>query len=100
MTLTEMRYLVALVRERHFGRAAQACHVSQPTLSVAIKKVEGQLGAVLRARNAAHAPAPPDSAFPLMSLCPQFLHFILLQPAPLAWCQIVRQAICTHRLAV
>jgi len=47
MTLTEMRYIVALARERHFGKAAEACHVSQPTLSVALKKVEGQLGAVL-----------------------------------------------------
>ena len=45
MTLTEMRYIVALARERHFGKAAEACHVSQPTLSVALKKVEGQLGA-------------------------------------------------------
>jgi len=52
MTLTEMRYLVALARERHFGKAADACHVSQPTLSVAIKKVEGQLGAALFERSA------------------------------------------------
>ena len=47
MTLTEMRYIVALARERHFGKAAEACHVSQPTLSVALKKVEGQIGAPL-----------------------------------------------------
>lgn len=53
MTLTEMRYIVALARERHFGRAAEACHVSQPTLSVALKKVEGQLGAALFERTAA-----------------------------------------------
>ncbi len=52
MTLTEMRYLVALARERHFGKAAEACHVSQPTLSVAVKKVEGQLGAALFERTA------------------------------------------------
>lgn len=52
MTLTEMRYLVALARERHFGKAAEACHVSQPTLSVALKKVEGQLGAALFERGA------------------------------------------------
>jgi LysR family hydrogen peroxide-inducible transcriptional activator len=52
MTLTEMRYVVALARERHFGRAAEACHVSQPTLSVALKKVEGQLGAALFERTA------------------------------------------------
>ena len=52
MTLTEMRYIVALARERHFGKAAEACHVSQPTLSVALKKVEGQLGAALFERTA------------------------------------------------
>ena len=37
MTLTEMRYIVMLARERHFGRAEEKCHVSQPTLSVALK---------------------------------------------------------------
>ena len=47
-----MRYIVALARERHFGKAAEACHVSQPTLSVALKKVEGQLGAALFERSA------------------------------------------------
>ncbi|RIX48345.1 MAG: hydrogen peroxide-inducible genes activator [Rhodocyclales bacterium GT-UBC] len=52
MTLTEMRYIIALARERHFGKAAEACHVSQPTLSVALKKVEGQLGAALFERTA------------------------------------------------
>ena len=52
MTLTEMRYIVALARERHFGKAAEACHVSQPTLSVALKKVEGQIGAALFERTA------------------------------------------------
>ncbi|HZX31032.1 MAG TPA: hydrogen peroxide-inducible genes activator [Rhodocyclaceae bacterium] len=59
MTLTEMRYLIALARERHFGRAAESCHVSQPTLSVAIKKVEGQLGAALFERNAAEVRITP-----------------------------------------
>ena len=47
MTLTELKYVVAVAREKHFGRAALACHVSQPTLSVAIKKLEEELGVAL-----------------------------------------------------
>jgi len=44
MTLTELRYIVAVAREKHFGRAADACFVSQPTLSVSVKKLESELG--------------------------------------------------------
>lgn len=51
MTLTELKYIVAVARERHFGRAADACHVSQPTLSVAIKKLEDELELKLFERN-------------------------------------------------
>lgn len=47
MTLTELKYIVAVARERHFGRAAEGCFVSQPTLSVAIRKLEEELGVVL-----------------------------------------------------
>jgi len=43
MTLTELKYIVAVARERHFGKAAAACNVSQPTLSVAVKKLEEEL---------------------------------------------------------
>jgi LysR family hydrogen peroxide-inducible transcriptional activator len=52
MTFTFLRYLVALASERHFGRAAQRCHVSQPTLSVAIRKLEEELGVQLFERTA------------------------------------------------
>ncbi len=44
MTLQELRYLVALSEHGHFGRAATACHVSQPSLSAALKKLEEELG--------------------------------------------------------
>ncbi|RMH48399.1 MAG: hydrogen peroxide-inducible genes activator [Gammaproteobacteria bacterium] len=44
MTLTELRYVLAVARFQHFGRAAQYCHVSQPTLSVGIQKLEDRLG--------------------------------------------------------
>lgn len=47
MTLTELRYLVNLDKERHFGRAAERSFVSQPTLSVALKKLEDELGVPL-----------------------------------------------------
>lgn len=47
MTLTELRYVVALAQTRHFGRAAQNCFVSQPTLSIAVRKLEDELGVVL-----------------------------------------------------
>jgi len=53
MTLTELKYIVALAREKHFGRAAEACFVSQPTLSVAIRKLEDELGVQLFERGTA-----------------------------------------------
>lgn len=51
MTLTELKYLITLEEERHFGRAADKCHVSQPTLSVAIKRLEEELGVIIFERN-------------------------------------------------
>jgi LysR family hydrogen peroxide-inducible transcriptional activator len=53
MTLNELRYAVAVARERHFGRAADACFVSQPTLSVAVRKLEDELGVSLFERGTA-----------------------------------------------
>jgi LysR family hydrogen peroxide-inducible transcriptional activator len=47
MTLTQLTYLVALATHRHFGRAAAACHVSQPTLSMQLQKLEDELGVAL-----------------------------------------------------
>lgn len=52
MTLTGLKYIVAVAREKHFGKGAEACHVSQPTLSVAIKKLEEKLQVKLFERNA------------------------------------------------
>jgi len=52
MTLTELKYIVAVARERHFGKAAEACFVSQPTLSVAVKKLEEELEVKLFERSA------------------------------------------------
>ena len=51
MTLTELRYIVALAQERHFGRAAQKSFVTQPTLSLALAKLEDELGVKLFERN-------------------------------------------------
>ncbi len=59
MTLTELKYIVALARERHFGRAADSCHVSQPTLSVAIKKFEDELDLKLFERSANEVAVTP-----------------------------------------
>jgi len=59
MTLTELRYIVAVARERHFGRAAEACFVSQPTLSVAVKKLEEELDVKLFERGSAEVSVTP-----------------------------------------
>lgn len=51
MTLTELRYITAVAREKHFGKAAEACFVSQPTLSVAVKKLEEELDVAIFERH-------------------------------------------------
>jgi LysR family transcriptional regulator, hydrogen peroxide-inducible genes activator len=59
MTLTELKYIVAVAREKHFGKAAEACFVSQPTLSVAIKKLEDELELKIFERNASEISVTP-----------------------------------------
>jgi LysR family hydrogen peroxide-inducible transcriptional activator len=59
MTLNELRYIVAVANERSFGRAAQKCFVSQPALSVAIQKLEEELGARLFERGKAEITVTP-----------------------------------------
>ena len=59
MTLTELRYIVTAAQERHFGRAAEKCFVSQPTLSVAIKKLESELGITIFERSKSSVTVTP-----------------------------------------
>ncbi len=62
MTLTELKYIVAVARTRHFGQAAEACFVAQPTLSVAIKKLEEELGVMLFERGGSEVSVTPLGA--------------------------------------
>lgn len=59
MTLTELRYIVTLAQEKHFGKAAERCYVSQPTLSVAIKKLEDELEVPIFERSRAEVRLTP-----------------------------------------
>lgn len=54
MNLRDLKYLVALMDHKHFGQAAEACFVSQPTLSTQIKKLEDELGVPLVERSSRH----------------------------------------------
>ncbi|SFC47208.1 LysR family transcriptional regulator, hydrogen peroxide-inducible genes activator [Collimonas sp. OK412] len=62
MTLTELKYIVAVARVKHFGHAAEACFVAQPTLSVAIKKLEDELGVVIFERGGTEISVTPLGA--------------------------------------
>ncbi len=62
MTLTELKYIVAVAREKHFGKAAEACFVSQPTLSVAVKKLEEELEVKLFERGGSEIAVTPLGA--------------------------------------
>ncbi len=59
MTLTELRYIIAIAQTKHFGRAAELCCVSQPSLSVAVKKLEAELGVKLFERKSSAIMATP-----------------------------------------
>ncbi|MCK7508554.1 MAG: LysR family transcriptional regulator [Desulfobacterales bacterium] len=60
MNLRDLRYLVALADERHFGKAAERCFVSQPTLSAQIRKLEDYLGVPLVERQPKRVDAHRD----------------------------------------
>jgi LysR family hydrogen peroxide-inducible transcriptional activator len=62
MTLTELRYVVNLDKERHFARAAERSFVSQPTLSMALKKLEDELGVMLFERTRGEVRPTPVGA--------------------------------------
>jgi len=62
MTLTELKYIVAVARQKHFGHAAEACYVAQPTLSVAIKKLEDELGVIIFERGGTEISTTPLGA--------------------------------------
>jgi LysR family transcriptional regulator, hydrogen peroxide-inducible genes activator len=47
MNLNQLKYVLAVARQKNFGRAAKVCHVSQPSLSVAVKNLEEELGVIL-----------------------------------------------------
>ena len=59
MTLTELRYIIAIAQTMHFGHAAQMCRVSQPSLSVAVKKLETELGIQIFERKSSSIMATP-----------------------------------------
>ena len=59
MTLTELRYIVTLAKMQHFGKAAERCNVNQSTLSIAVKKLEGELGIELFERSKNNVRATP-----------------------------------------
>ena len=59
MTLTELKYIITLAQEQHFGRAADKCNVSQPTLSIAVKKLEQELDTTIFERSKTRVSATP-----------------------------------------
>ena len=62
MTLIELRYVVAVAEARHFGQAAERCHVSQPSLSASVKNLEEELGVTLFERHTSEVTVTPLGA--------------------------------------
>ena len=60
MTLNELRYVVAVAQTQHFSKAAEACHVSQPSLSIAVKKFEEELGITIFQRGKRQVEITPE----------------------------------------
>jgi DNA-binding transcriptional LysR family regulator len=84
--LRELEYLVALAKERHFARAAATCHVSQPSLSAAIRKLERDLGVPLVQRGQRFS-----------GLTPEGERALLWAQRILAECDALRQDLSTMR---
>ncbi|MDY6859946.1 MAG: LysR family transcriptional regulator, partial [Pseudomonadota bacterium] len=60
--IDKLEMFIALARNRHFGRAAEECGVTQPTLSAAIKQLEEQLGVMLVWRGSRYRGLTPEGA--------------------------------------
>ncbi|HNG89248.1 MAG TPA: LysR family transcriptional regulator, partial [Saprospiraceae bacterium] len=60
MNFQQLEYIIAVERHRHFGRAAEACHITQPTLSMMVQKLEDELGVKIFDR--ARQPVMPTAA--------------------------------------
>lgn len=73
MTLQQLRYIEALDRYRHFGRAAEACFVTQPTLTMQLRKLEEEMGVVLFDRSRQPIQPTPSGIF-ILAKAREILH--------------------------
>lgn len=60
MTLNELRYVLAVAQTQHFSKAAESCHVSQPSLSIAVRKLEEELGITIFQRGKRQVTVTPE----------------------------------------